>query len=48
MQRTPLEDWIVERTGISRRSREALEEYQLRKIMETVQFARRHSRFYQE
>ena len=48
MERTPLEDWIVERTGISRRSREALEEYQLRKIMETVQFARRHSRFYQE
>lgn len=48
MERTPLEDWIVERTGISRHSREALEEYQLRKIMETEKFARTHSRFYKD
>lgn len=48
MKRTPLEDWIVERTGVSRRSREALEEYQLRKIMETVRDAQTHSRFYKE
>lgn len=48
MKRTPLEDWIVERTGVSRRGREALEEYQLRKIVETVQSARTHSRFYKE
>lgn len=48
MKRTPLENWIVERTGVSRHSREALEEYQLRKIMETVQYARTHSGFYKE
>ncbi|BAL01558.1 hypothetical protein OBV_43590 [Oscillibacter valericigenes Sjm18-20] len=48
MERTPLENWIVERTGISSCSREALEKYQLKKIMETVQFARTHSRFYKD
>lgn len=46
---TPLEPWIRARIGIPSTeplTREALESYQLRKLRETVEYARRHSPFY--
>ena len=46
---TPLEPWIKSRIGVPHReplSRSALERYQLRKLRETVDYARRHSPFY--
>jgi len=46
MKKTPLEDWIVGRTGIDERSREKLEEYQLARIRETLEYAKARSRFY--
>ena len=48
MKPTPLENWIVLRTGIPKRKREPLEEYQLDRIRETVRYAAGRSRFYKE
>ena len=48
MKPTPLENWIIRRTGIPERSRELLEKYQLERIRETVRYAASHSRFYKE
>ena len=48
MERTPLENWIVYKSGITVRSRKALEEYQLGRIRETVKYAKNNSRFYAE
>lgn len=47
MEKTPLEDWIVEKTNIER-NREALEEYQVKKIRETIEYAKSRSSFYRE
>lgn len=48
MKRTPLEDWIMARSGISERKRELLDDYQLGRIRETVRYAKDASRFYRE
>lgn len=48
MKRTPLENWIIQKTGISDRNRSALESYQLKKLKETVEYAKKNSRFYSE
>lgn len=46
MNITPFENWIVDRTGLRERSREALERYQLEKIRETILYARENCEFY--
>lgn len=48
MKLTPLEKWIVDRTGIQERSRRALEAYQAKKIKEVVEYAKKNSLFYKE
>lgn len=48
MKLTPLEDWIVCKSGITERKRSKLEEYQLNNIRETLQYAKKNSRFYGE
>lgn len=45
---TPLEDWIVGKSGINERKPEMLEEYQLNKIKETLYYAKKNSRFYSQ
>ncbi len=46
MSVTPLENWIMEKSGIKARNAEMLKEYQLHKIRETLGYAKRNSRFY--
>lgn len=48
MKLTPLEEWIVCESGIAGRNRNELEGYQLKKLRETLQFAKKNSRFYAE
>lgn len=48
MKSTPLENWIVNRTGIDRKSKEALEEYQRKQLINTLHYAKENSRFYKE
>ena len=48
MKKTPLEDWIVDRSGIKERNRDHLEQYQLQRLAETLTYAKRNSRFYSE
>lgn len=48
MKVTPLEDWIVCKSGIKDREQNNLEEYQLSKIRETLCYAKKNSRFYGE
>lgn len=48
MKQTPLENWIVRRSGIPGRNRESLEKYQLDLIRETVRYSQERSRFYKE
>ncbi len=48
MEITPLENWILERTGIATKSKDALEEYQFKQFIETLQYAKENSRFYKE
>nr|WP_314466460.1 AMP-binding protein [uncultured Clostridium sp.] len=48
MKQTPLENWILERTGIHERSREALEEYQIRQLVSTMHYAKDNSRYYKK
>lgn len=48
MKKTPLEDWIVSRTGISIGNQSALEAYQLKKIIETLDYAKKNSAFYKK
>ena len=46
---TPLENWIKRKIGLQetdRLSRQALSHYQLRKLQETLAYARSHSPFY--
>ncbi len=48
IEKTPLESWIARRVGTPQQAltREALEQYQLKAIQETVAWARKHSSFY--
>lgn len=46
MRLTPLENWIAEKSGIAQKSQEALLNYQLEKIRETLCYAKTNSRFY--
>ena len=48
MKKTPLEEWIIKRTGISPANSHALKTYQLEKLVETLSYAKDHSRFYQK
>ncbi len=48
MKRTPLENWILERTGIRERSREALLEYQFQQLISTLRYAKDKSRYYKK
>ncbi len=45
MDKTPLEDWIVNKIGIER-NREALENYQLGQLRETIKYVKERSAFY--
>lgn len=46
MEKTPLESWIVHKTGIKEYSRNLLEEYQLYYLKETISYAKKNSAFY--
>lgn len=46
MDRTPLENWIMQKTGIRERDIKVLEAYQLGKLKETISYAKRNSIFY--
>ena len=48
MKLTPLENWVIQRTGISQPSRELLEEYQLELIRKTISDTQENSRFYRK
>lgn len=48
MKKTPLEDWIVNYTGIRTGNPTELEAYQFRKIQETVAYAKEHSPYYKK
>ena len=48
MKLTPLENWIMSKSGIKEKSRGLLEEYQLERIRETIRYAKDNSRFYNE
>jgi len=45
---TPLQDWIMCKANINVPDRKLLEGYQLNKVIETVQYAKKNSRFYKE
>lgn len=46
MKKTPLENWIMQRVGKDGKVREALEEYQLARIKDSLNYAKSRSRFY--
>lgn len=46
MMKTPLENWIIERTGIKEPTRKALEAYQQDCLLNTIKYAKENSRFY--
>lgn len=46
MKLTPLEQWIMQKTGIKERDKKALEAYQLGKIKETIAYVKENSIFY--
>lgn len=48
MKQTPLENWILKRTGIHERSRQALEEYQIQQLASTLHYAKDNSRYYKK
>lgn len=48
MRITPLENWILSRTGIDTKSKESLEEYQFNQLMKTLNYAKENGRFYKE
>ena len=48
MKQTPLENWILQRTGIHERSRQALEEYQIQQLANTLHYAKDNSRYYKK
>ncbi len=48
MEATPLENWIIQKSGIGEGSRKLLEEYQLNQIKKTIEYTKSRSRFYGE
>lgn len=46
MKLTPLENWIIDKTGVKEHNRAALQAYQLEKMIETLGYAKENSRFY--
>ncbi len=48
MKVTPLEDWIIDKSGIKEKKPELLAEYQLNKLRETLYYVKKNSRFYGE
>lgn len=48
MKLTPLEDWILDRTGIREKSSEALKEYQFRQLIRTLHYAKDKSKHYKK
>ena len=46
MEVTPLESWVLEKTNIKVKSREALEAWQLERIRESIAYAKSRSKFY--
>lgn len=46
MKKTPLENWIMQCVGKDGQAREALEEYQLARIKDTLSYVKSRSRFY--
>ncbi|PKM60578.1 MAG: AMP-binding protein [Firmicutes bacterium HGW-Firmicutes-4] len=47
MKKTPMEEWIIKRTGITPANQNKLVTYQLKKIVETLSYAKKNSAFYQ-
>lgn len=43
----PFEDWILQKAEINKRDRKELEAYQLNRIIQTIEHAKKHSRFYE-
>lgn len=48
MKKTPMEEWIINRTGISPANPKELATFQLKKIVETLNYAKKNSAFYQK
>lgn len=48
IKRTPIEKWILESTELQEGNRQGLEEYHLRKLRETISYAKKSGRFYKE
>ncbi|MEA4926538.1 MAG: AMP-binding protein [Syntrophomonadaceae bacterium] len=48
MRVTPLEDWIVNKSGIKARNPKLLEDYQLNQVRESLYYVKQNSRFYRE
>lgn len=48
MNKTPMEEWIIKRTGISPENQDELKSYQFKKIIETLKYAKKNSPFYQK
>lgn len=48
MKLTPIEKWILDKTGIKKRDIKEIEQYQLNKIQEVVAYAKKYSKFYKE
>ncbi|MCE5346891.1 MAG: hypothetical protein LLG13_11485, partial [Bacteroidales bacterium] len=48
MKVTPIEDWIVGKSGIKEKKPKILEEYQLKKVRETLYYVKKNSSFYGE
>lgn len=48
MRVTPLEEWIVGKSGLKERDPKLLEEYQLTRVRETLCYVKKNSRFYRE
>ena len=46
MNKTPLEDWIVEKTKIKSKKMKDIESYQLNEIISTLEYAKKNSKFY--
>lgn len=48
MNKTPLEEWIIKRTGIIPENQDELKSYQFKKNIETLKYAKKNSPFYQK
>lgn len=48
MKLTPIEKWILDKTGIKKRDIKEIEQYQLNKIKEVIAYSKKYSSFYKE